>query len=181
MLRGLIEQRYDQLWERHKYRLSDGRSETHLQIACLVLATYYVLHPWIRNEEELLAILRDHMGERTSPVLRFLLKSTIFLSPDPMKTAMNRLRGLRVDYGQSFGTELTQREGAAELRVTRCFMHDVFDTEDLPQLTRTACCSQDQIWFEGLASRGVHFSCSCQLDSDDGCCTFRVERKTEGT
>lgn len=22
-----------------------------LQIACLVLATYYVLHPWIRNEE----------------------------------------------------------------------------------------------------------------------------------
>eukprot|EP00891_Asterochloris_glomerata_P003198 jgi/Astpho2/3198/Aster-x0567 len=165
MLRGLIEQRYDQLWERHKYRLSDGRSETHLQIACLVLATYHVLHPWIRNEEELLAVLRDHMGERTSPVLRW----------------MNRLRGLRVDYGQSFGTELTQREGAAELRVTRCFMHDVFDTEDLPQLTRTACCSQDQIWFEGLASRGVHFSCSCQLDSDDGCCTFRVERKTEGT
>lgn len=32
MLRGLIEQRYDQLWERHKYRLSDGRSETHLQV-----------------------------------------------------------------------------------------------------------------------------------------------------
>ena len=32
MLRGLIEQRYDQLWERHKHRLSDGRSETHLQV-----------------------------------------------------------------------------------------------------------------------------------------------------
>ena len=31
--------------------------------------------------------------------------------------------------------------------------------------------------FEGLASRGVLFSCSCQLDSNDGCCTFRVERK----
>ena len=129
--------------------------------------------------------------------------------------------------------------------MTRCFMHDVFDAEDLPQLTRTACCSQDQIWcvlprgpcsswcdlpvqpfvplpsaglcmnllratlcvyclqtaasvhgcsvssvalqlpsnycamcrFEGLASRGVLFSCSCQLDSNDGCCTFKVERK----
>ena len=32
MLRGLIEQRHDHLWERHKHRLSDGRSETHLQV-----------------------------------------------------------------------------------------------------------------------------------------------------
>ena len=43
MLRGLIEQRYDQLWKRHKHRLSDGRSETHLQVIASLLTLQIAL------------------------------------------------------------------------------------------------------------------------------------------
>ncbi|DBB11027.1 hypothetical protein WJX82_004838 [Trebouxia sp. C0006] len=85
-LQTLIEQSYQQFYARHKDRLSDERSQTHLQVACLVMATYKTLLPWIKNHQELADIIRAHMGEQISPALRFLLQSTLYLSPNPYKT-----------------------------------------------------------------------------------------------
>lgn len=85
-LQTLIEQSYQHFYARHGDRLSDERSQTHLQVACLVLATYKTLLPWIKNHQELADIIRAHMGEQISPALRFLLQSTLYLSPNPYKT-----------------------------------------------------------------------------------------------
>ncbi|DBA78083.1 TPA: hypothetical protein ACH3X2_008056 [Trebouxia sp. C0005] len=50
-LQTLVEQSYQQMYARHKDRLSDERSQTHLQVACLVMATYKTLLPWIKNHQ----------------------------------------------------------------------------------------------------------------------------------
>ena len=47
----LIEDAYQQQLAQHAQRVTDERSQTHLQVACLVLATAKALRPWIRNDE----------------------------------------------------------------------------------------------------------------------------------
>ncbi|KAL3141996.1 hypothetical protein ABBQ32_004639 [Trebouxia sp. C0010 RCD-2024] len=145
-LQSLTEQTWQQLYAKHKSRLSDERSETHLQVACLVLATYKTLLPYIKNHEELTDIVRAHMGEQISPALRFLLRSTLYLSPNPYKTMANRLKGLQQDYGKGFDTDFTDAAGQSSLQIKSCFYHDVFAAEGVPQLALCCCCSQDRIW-----------------------------------
>ena len=58
--------------------------------------------------QELLALLREHNGDKASPVLRALLHSTLWLSADPFAWQAARLRGLAADWGRSFELELRQ-------------------------------------------------------------------------
>lgn len=44
--------------------------QTHLQVACLALASHKALLPYLRDEGEVLKIISEHMGAHTSPVLR---------------------------------------------------------------------------------------------------------------
>lgn len=169
-LQTLIEQSYQHFYARHGDRLSDERSQTHLQVACLVLATYKTLLPWIKNHQELADIIRAHMGEQISPALRFLLQSTLYLSPNPYKTMSNRLKGFQQDYGEAFDTEFTHSDQQSSLHVKLCFYHDIFAAEDVPQLAQCCCCSQDRIWFHKSSSRGVIFSrTTCIADGDANC------------
>jgi len=46
-----VEARYQALLDKHAHRLSDSRSRTHLQVACLVLATHRTLQPLLRDDE----------------------------------------------------------------------------------------------------------------------------------
>ena len=50
--------------------------------------------------QELLAILREHNGGKASPMLRFMLRFTLWLSFDPFAWQVARLRGLALDMGQ---------------------------------------------------------------------------------
>lgn len=56
-----------------------------------------------------------------------------------------RLRGLQLDMGRGFETELELGSQGASLTVLRCFYHDLFAAEGTPQLTACSCCSQDQV------------------------------------
>ena len=47
----LVLERYRELMARHRGRALDGRGETHLQVAALLLATHKVLSPWIRDPQ----------------------------------------------------------------------------------------------------------------------------------
>ena len=51
LVRDAVEARYQALLDKHAHRLSDSRSRTHLQVACLVLATHRTLQPLLRDDE----------------------------------------------------------------------------------------------------------------------------------
>lgn len=172
----MLEQAYQQFYARHEHRVSDERSQTHLQVACLVLATYKTLLPWVKNQQEIADIIRAHMGDQISPALKFLLQSTLYLSPSPYKTMSNRLNGLQHDYGKGFDTEYTSSGKQSTLVIKTCFYHEIFVSEDLPQLTMCCCCSQDLIWFHKSQSRGIQFSRGSSIANGDVHCQLQVQR-----
>ncbi|KAK9814310.1 hypothetical protein WJX72_003775 [[Myrmecia] bisecta] len=151
----LIEHAYQEQLAQHADKVTDERSQTHLQVACLVLATAEVLRPWIRNDKELMSIISAHMGNQTSPLLRFLLRFTLYLYPDAYASTVNRLRMLQMDYGSGFESRLEKGPDASELTVTSCFYQRLFEEQDFGRLAACCCCSQDAVWFRQLEKHGA--------------------------
>ncbi|KAK9810640.1 hypothetical protein WJX73_006470 [Symbiochloris irregularis] len=174
----LVERAYTDLAAKHKHLSIDSRSQTHLQVACLVLATQKVMQPYLRDSREVARILHAHMGDHTSPVLRFLLRSTLFLSRDPYALALRRLKALQLDYGKAFQSQLNlTSDRSAELQIDRCFYADIFNAEDASELLSTCCCSQDKVWFDTLDSRGVTFQQSSWIGHDASkCCRLQIRK-----
>ncbi|KAG7674556.1 hypothetical protein NADE_008317 [Nannochloris sp. 'desiccata'] len=69
MLRSALESEYDRLYNRHSDMIVDTRAKTHLSVACLALATHKTLLSFLRDEEAVMEIIRDHMGAHTTPAL----------------------------------------------------------------------------------------------------------------
>ncbi|KAL4434110.1 hypothetical protein ABPG75_000551 [Micractinium tetrahymenae] len=174
-VRQAIEAAYQAALQRHQAAAVDERAETHVQVACLVLSTHKALLPWLRDEREVLKIIGEHMGGRTSALLRFLLAATKFLHRDGYAAMTARLRGLRTDLGQGFAAELELGESESSLTISRCLYHDIFESEGQPQLSICCCCTQDQIWFEPKY-RGVEAGRTSAISYGDPCCRFSVRR-----
>ncbi|KAL4446779.1 hypothetical protein ABPG77_008023 [Micractinium sp. CCAP 211/92] len=172
-VRQAIEAAYQAALLRHQAAAVDERAETH--VACLVLATHKALLPWLRDEREVLKIIAEHMGGRTSSLLRFLLAATKFLHRDGYAAMTARLRGLRADLGQGFAAQVVLGEEESSLTITRCLYHDVFEAEGQPQLAACCCCTQDQVWFEPKY-RGVEAGRTSAISAGDPCCRFSVRR-----
>lgn len=148
-------------------------------MACLVVATHKVLGAWIRDDDRIVRILAEHVGQGASPLLRGMLRLTSWLTWDPFAVAAGRLKGLANDYGAAFDGHVDKDDGCvqhcfvasgspgrrrAELQLRSCLYEKVFAGEGCPQLLSATCCSQDAMWFEHL--RKVSFS----LQKQDGCC-----------
>jgi hypothetical protein len=69
MLRSALESEYDRLFKRHADLIVDSRARTHLSVACLALATHKTLLSFLRDEEEVMEIIKEHMGAHTTPAL----------------------------------------------------------------------------------------------------------------
>ncbi|KAL4513196.1 hypothetical protein Ndes2437B_g09181 [Nannochloris sp. 'desiccata'] len=154
MLRSALESEYDRLYNRHSDMIVDTRAKTHLSVACLALATHKTLLSFLRDEEAVMEIIRDHMGAHTTPALVFTMKMVAWLQRDSYTSLVNRLRALKIDYGKGFTTEIKQGPEHSSLRISSCFYRNIFELEEVPQLTSACCCSQDRVWLEGLISYG---------------------------
>jgi hypothetical protein len=74
-----LKQEYSAILERHADKKSDSRSETHLQVASLVLATHKVLLPYIKNEGEVIEMLREQNGAKSEEGIRYATDPSVFL------------------------------------------------------------------------------------------------------
>ncbi|KAI3434816.1 hypothetical protein D9Q98_002873 [Chlorella vulgaris] len=175
-LRSLIEHGYVASMQQYSRQYAvDERAETHLQVAALALATHKALLPFLRDEQEVLRIVREHMGGRTEVLLRLLQAATKFLHRDGYVALTARLRGLQTDLGSGFASQLELGSQESSLTIKRCFYHSVFVEAGQPQLAATCCCSQDKVWFE-TAFKGVEAGRSAAISSGDSCCRFFVRR-----
>jgi hypothetical protein len=50
------------------------------------------LGAWVRDDDELLQMMSEHVGSGASPVLRFLLKATGWMSPNKLAAAVRPRR-----------------------------------------------------------------------------------------
>jgi hypothetical protein len=209
-LRAALERQYGLLMARHgplAAAAADSRTRTHVQVACLALATHAALLPWLRDEREVLEIVRAHMGAQTAPLLRcaarprmqegigecaactqgrpalvacrFLMRVAGWVQRDSYATLAGRLRGLQHDYGPSFETTLAHGAAECSLTVTSCFYHRLFEVEGQPQLLACCCCSQDRVWLEGggLPRRGARAALVASRAQGDTRCCFSVRRE----
>jgi hypothetical protein len=65
-----LKREYGEVLERHADKKTDSRSETHLKVASLVLATHKVLLPYIRKEIDVIEMLREQNGAKASEGIR---------------------------------------------------------------------------------------------------------------
>lgn len=84
-------------------------------MACLVVATHKVLSAWIQDDDRIVTILAEHVGQGASPLLRGMLRLTSWLTLDPFAVAAGRLKGLANDYGSAFDGTVDKEEGCVRL------------------------------------------------------------------
>mmetsp|Transcript_5645 Transcript_5645/g.16130 ORF Transcript_5645/g.16130 Transcript_5645/m.16130 type:complete len:368 (+) Transcript_5645:272-1375(+) len=170
----LVEEKYQDILGRNQGRAVDGQSKTHLQVASLLLATYKTLSPWIRNDEELLKLLHEHVSGQSRFPIRLLLRWSLLLTRRPYEMQTRRLQALQMDQGTAFKSKLLKGSRQSTLRIERCFYRDMFQEEGVPQLATCTCCSADAVWFEDLERHGVSFEQPRCLLRGDQCCELRV-------
>lgn len=108
------------------------------------------------------------------------MKLTSFLHMDHYKTAVGRLRGLYLDYGDAFTRELVTEGDFCTLQIKSCLYHRIFSEEHVPHLTRCCCCSQDRIWLEKSELRNISSGLASSIaDGQDVCCYY-VRRLPKG-
>lgn len=94
-----------------------------------------------------------------------------WIQRDHYSALLSRLRGLRLDYGRAFETDLSLGPNASSLTVTSCFYRNLFEAESQPQLTACCCCSQDRVWLERAPQRGVSAKLvSSMAEGGERCC-----------
>lgn len=74
---ALIRRKLEEEYQRYKYVYkeyadADSRSRLHVSVASLILATHSCLTPFIRNEQEVVDIIREHSGGKTTPLLEYV-------------------------------------------------------------------------------------------------------------
>jgi hypothetical protein len=88
----------------------DETARTHLKQACLALAAYQRLLPWLRSEERVVRLVQGQLGLETARVNTFLLRGMALVAAltgsararDGFWLASHCLRGLGRDWGQGF-------------------------------------------------------------------------------
>ncbi|QDZ18937.1 hypothetical protein HOP50_02g14430 [Chloropicon primus] len=165
------------------HHIVDGRSRTHLQQACLALATNKAISPWVGDTDERLVILSRLLGKDSEAIFNPLQKVAIMLSRDKMAMISKRLKLLKLDYGQAFDMAIQEEEGECTLQVNSCFYARFFQEMGSPELTSVTCCSVDSLWFDSSVIREkarVEFSRPSSISEGDCKCVLKlVTRQTE--
>lgn len=177
LLQGRITAEYENIKASHAHRVVDTRSQTHISLASLVLATHKTLLPFLKDEQQVQNIITEHMGARTTPLLVALMKLASWFQADHFDFLCGRLRGLQMDYGNGFQTQLEQGPLLSKLTVERCLYYEIFTSESAPQLTSCCCCSQDKGWLEAVPGhKGIIAGLLKSRTFGDSTCCFVVQK-----
>ena len=156
LLKNNMEKRYQEYLIKYSHLASiDSRARVHVSSASLVLATHAALSPFLRDENKILEIIKEHHGSKSTPLLQFLLKATSILHRNMYKTLQKRLRGLQLDYGPGFRTHLKLDSCMSTLRIESCIYHSIFEAEDKLEMLSGTCCQADTFWLDTQKHRST--------------------------
>ncbi len=154
----------DEIYGENTSLLIDPQASFHLFLTALILATYRYLKDKIGDEGKVLAAVRHAFLEPSRRLDLTEFTRTFNVSPHPFADFVTLAKEKETaTYGKSFiFVHEKDDDEAFHQHVTRCFYHDFFNTQGVPQLTAVFC-SHDFIWMD--AFRGGSFG-------------FAVERPT---
>lgn len=175
-LKESITTEYEKIKASHSYRVVDTRSQTHISLASLVLATYKTLIPFLKDEQQVQGIIAEHMGARTTPMFVALMKIASWFQSNPYESLKGRLHALRIDYGNGFQTQVEQGPFLSKLTIEKCLYHEIFTSESVSHLTSCCCCSQDKVYLEAAPSPRVLAGLVKSKGLGDSECCFVVQK-----
>lgn len=95
LVRRKMEDEYQEYMRAFADECVDSRSRLHVSVASLVLATHSCLTPFIRNEQEVVDMIREHSGGKTTPLLEYVVP---FRNIDPTDFDTYRMYSFGVDF-----------------------------------------------------------------------------------
>eukprot|EP00741_Cyanophora_paradoxa_P004074 tig00000767_g3956.t1 len=181
---GKIATDFAELVEAKRGALADERSMAMLQQSALMLASYRAILPYMNmNRHEAKEVLRRPLGDEGQAIPQMLVKFRLWMSRDPMESAISMARTMEMDWGKAFEVAHdTQRtpEGRAvqhETTVTKCFYNSYFRENDAEELVPLFC-GFDAVFFSALSPErhGVRFERPETLAQGAPRCLFRLAR-----
>ncbi|XRB11856.1 hypothetical protein RI054_03g16890 [Pseudoscourfieldia marina] len=155
MLREAASKQFDELFKKHasKYNLDvPGPERTHVQAACMAIATTNVLKPWV-GEAEAHRLASEHVGRNAveEAVWGGMLATAYFLSPSKRRFLKTRARLFALDHGSVLDANVKHDddEGTVSIHVTRCVLKDIMQGDD--QLLTSFCCGAEASRFHNAS------------------------------
>lgn len=139
----------DEIYAENTSLLIDPQASFHLFMTSLILGTYRYLKTRIEDEDTILKTVQYAFLEpgKDMDVDEFTGKFKTSLNPFADMVAMAKDKE-QSTYGKTFVFEHEKDDSEAFYQnVTRCFYHDFFNTNGVPQLT-SIFCSYDFIWMD---------------------------------
>jgi len=174
-----IEQLAGQLAEENKLMIIDRAARTHLGMTTLVLASYRILLPYIKDSESVINILEDVFVGIGQPWIKLYTRFILRFSSDPFRKMIevSKKRVIK-NYGKTFIFEYSgDGQNYFVITTKKCFYHDFFTANEIPELTRVFC-SGDKNWFEEIKpeKHGFQFERPTTLGYGGSECPFKFIR-----
>ncbi|MEW5900708.1 MAG: L-2-amino-thiazoline-4-carboxylic acid hydrolase [Acidobacteriota bacterium] len=175
-----IKKRTDEIKSENTGWISDSPSVFNLSLTAMVVATHRILSKRIANEKDVLKIVRYAFfeGQQERKAKEFFLKA-MAESPDAFSELVAVSKAKEAgQYGEAFVFERERDdEGFYFLNVKKCFYHDFFSAQGLPQLTPIFC-DWDNVWGDELKDGryGVIFARPETIGYGGQVCRFQFTR-----
>ncbi len=174
-----IQRTTDRFFEQHS-KPTDGPAEKlHLELACLILASYQYLSSHGFDSRATREALLASLIQPNRKAIKWGTKAMLFLSTDPMRTLVNySKRRVRPMYGSGFEfREEGSERDVYTIYVTRCFYSKFFNEHGLPELAQLFC-QWDRAWIDQISENkhNVRFTRSETIATGGEECPFRFER-----
>lgn len=178
-----IEELADKLAKDNEIMIVDRAARTHLGMTTLVLASYIILLPYIKDSESLINILEDTFRGVGQRWIKLYIHLMLKFSRDPFQK-MIQMSKKRVtnDYGKTFEFEYSGDVlNNFTITTKKCFYYDFFVSNNIPELTRVFC-SADKNWYEEIKpdKHGFKFERPTTMGYGGSECPFtftKVKRK----
>jgi hypothetical protein len=174
-----VERLADKLAEENDAMIVDRAARTHLGMTTLVLASYRILLPYIKDSELVINILEDTFTGVGQRWIKLYTRLILWFSRDPFHTMIEvSKKMIRNNYGKTFTFEYSG-DGKNYFVITtiKCFYYDFFVLNDTPELTRVFC-NGDRNWFEEIKphKHGFQFERPTTLGYGGSECPFKFTR-----
>jgi hypothetical protein len=141
----------DKLTRENEAMIVDRAARTHLGMTALVLASYRVILPHFKDSESVISALEGTFTGVGKRWIKLYTRLMLGFSRDPFSTMIGvSKKRIENKYGKTFVFEYSG-DGRNNFVITtkKCFYHDFFVANDIPELTRVFC-SGDNNWFDEI-------------------------------
>jgi hypothetical protein len=186
--RETIGREAQRLFESYRGLIKDKPSWLHLNMAVLVLAAYKALESRVADRKLLLRSLSESFRQPAAEMVKSGMRSSLDAAEDPLKELEKSSQSMITwKFGETFTvSQETAKDGNAFANVvTRCFWHEFFRSQGVPELTWVFC-DWDSLWVGEISSEhhAVKFSRPTTLSAGDNNCRFqfdRVQKQDDGS